>query len=45
FYFPGVNLGGIEIQSFIASPIISLIIGAILLNLCKKAIRWVIRKK
>ena len=45
FYFPGIDIGAINIQSFTAPPIISLIIGAILLNLFKKSIRWVIRTK
>jgi len=45
FYFPGVNFGEIEIQSFISPLFLSLIIGAILLNLCKKIIRWVVKTK
>ena len=45
FYFPGLWLGAIEIQPFSAPSFISLIVGAILLNLCKKAIRWILKTK
>ena len=45
FYFPGLGWEAIEIQPLSAPSFISLIAGAILLNLCKKAIRWVIRTK
>ena len=45
FYFPGLRLGAIEIQTFSAPSFISLVVGAILLNLCKKAIRWILKTK
>lgn len=45
FYFPGLGLGAIEIQPFSAPSFISLILGAILLNLCKKTIRWILKTK
>jgi len=45
FYFSGVSLGGMSIPASDIVPILSLFIGAILLNFIKKAIRWVLRRR
>lgn len=45
FHFPGFSWNAIEVKSFTASPLISLIIASFLFNIIRKCIRWVIRGK
>lgn len=45
FNFPGINLPGIIIESFEAPAFVSLIGSALFLNLSRKVIHWLFRKK